>query len=201
MAATKTKKKPAARAGSRSSSNGTGSKKKAAKAVAKTAGKSTALAKRPVKSARTMRRVARFAKEAGPAVRHGGQAALDVARRVRDLVEGRRGALPLQAAIDIAMPISAVYDAWLELEELPGTGNDDVEITEERTDERIAWSNEEVEAIATFHLLDDRLTRVELLIDGGPSGPLARRRVNNELLRIKAYMELEVEEQYEEDVE
>jgi hypothetical protein len=190
MAATKTKKRPAPRAGSRSSSNG----------------KANELVKRPVKRARTMVKIARVAKDAGPVLRHGGQAALDVVRRVRDFVEDRRDGLPLQASIDISMPISTVYDEWLEMESLPGTGREDVEITEEREDERIGWATEDVEVLANFHLLDDRLTRVELLMDGGPSGPLARRRINHELLRIKAYMELEVEEQEldeedEEDVE
>jgi hypothetical protein len=186
MAATKAKKRPAQRAPSRSASNG----------------RATSLAKRPVKRARTIVKVARMAKEAGPAVRHGGEVALGVVRRVRAFVEDHRDGLPLQSSIDISMPISTVYDAWLEMEDLPGTGSEDVEIIEEREDERIGWATEEVEVLASFHLLDDRLTRVELLIDGGPTGPLARRRVNHELRRIKAYMELEVEEQeMEEEVE
>ena len=103
-------------------------------------------------------------------------------------------ALPVQEAIDIAVPVDFVWRRWMELEFLPEgvdrvvdierDGNDlqgrlagdsddswRAEILDERDGESFAWKSSEgsdCAGLVTFHSLSDRLTRLELTLDVVP---------------------------------
>jgi uncharacterized membrane protein len=109
---------------------------------------------------------------------------------------GRR--MPIQQAIDVAVPIKTAYNQWTRFEDWPDFMHrlesvdqvDDAtvafqtkvwgikrrfeaEILEQRPDERIEWDVSEGLAhtgVVTFHSLDERLTRIELTLDIEPSG-------------------------------
>ena len=108
---------------------------------------------------------------------------------------GRR--MPIQQAIDVAVPVSVVYDHWTRFEDWPefmhrvesveqvddGTVSFQVkiwgiskrfeaDIVEQRPDERIEWNVTEGYAhsgLVTFHSLADNLTRVDVTLDVQPS--------------------------------
>ena len=108
--------------------------------------------------------------------------------------KGRR--MPVQQAVDIAVPLSTAYNQWTQFEEWPqfmhrldqATQEDDctvsfrtkiwgmskefgAQIVEQRPDERIQWSVEKGvvhTGVVTFHELAPRLTRVQLSIDVEP---------------------------------
>jgi uncharacterized membrane protein len=108
---------------------------------------------------------------------------------------GRR--MPIQQAIDIALPRSVVYDHWTRFEDWPEFMHrvesveqvDDAtvsfqvkmwginkrfeaDILEQRPDERIEWNVTEGYAhtgLVTFHELAENLTRVDLTLDVQPS--------------------------------
>jgi uncharacterized membrane protein len=100
--------------------------------------------------------------------------------------------LPIQCAVDVAVPLEVVYDEWMSLAFLPeGThcvtdiertddglvgeiagvlgGSDwEAEILDERDGESFAWRSTEgsdCAGLITFHRLDERLTRLELQLD------------------------------------
>lgn len=108
--------------------------------------------------------------------------------------KGRR--MPVQQAVDIAVPLSVAYNQWTQFEEWPqfmhrldqATQEDDCtvsfrakvwgmskefvgQIDEQRPDERIQWSVSEGVAhtgVVTFHELAPRLTRVQVSLDVEP---------------------------------
>ena len=108
--------------------------------------------------------------------------------------KGRR--MPVQQAVDIAVPLSVAYNQWTQFEEWPqfmhrldqATQEDDctvsfktkvwgmskefvAQIIEQRPDERIQWSVKEGVAhtgVVTFHELAPRLTRVQISLDVEP---------------------------------
>ena len=109
---------------------------------------------------------------------------------------GRR--MPMQQAVDVAVPISTAYNLWTEFEEWPSfmhrvdsaqqlddstvsistkvwgiTKEFEAEIVEQRPDERIEWKVSEGLAhsgVVTFHKLAPRLTRIEVTLDMEPEG-------------------------------
>jgi uncharacterized membrane protein len=108
--------------------------------------------------------------------------------------KGRR--MPIQQAIDVAVPISTAYNQWTQFEDWPefmhrlervsqedechvsfktkiwGISKEfNAEIVEQRPDERIKWRVTEGvthTGVVTFHELADRLTRVEVNLDVDP---------------------------------
>jgi uncharacterized membrane protein len=109
---------------------------------------------------------------------------------------GRR--MPMQQAVDVAVPLKAAYNLWTEFEEWPSfmhrvdsaqqldestvsfstkvwgiTKQFEAEIVEQRPDERIEWKVSEGLAhsgVVTFHKLAPRLTRIEVTLDMKPEG-------------------------------
>jgi uncharacterized membrane protein len=108
--------------------------------------------------------------------------------------KGRR--MPIQQAIDVAVPIATAYNQWTQFEDWPKfmhrldrvTQEDEcnvsfktkiwgiskefqAEIVEQRPDERIKWQVTEGvthTGVVTFHELSDRLTRIEVNLDVDP---------------------------------
>ena len=109
--------------------------------------------------------------------------------------KGRR--MPVQQAVDVAVPVETAYNQWTQFEEWPNfmhrvtrvTQEDDdcsvsfatkiwgrtrefvADIETQRPDERIKWSvNQGIThtGVVTFHELAPRLTRIELNIDVDP---------------------------------
>lgn len=106
-----------------------------------------------------------------------------------------RPALPMQEAVDIAVPLKFAWERWMELEFLP-EGVDRVveierdgselrgrldgaqrdwraEILDEREQESFAWQStqgSDCAGLVTFHSLSARLTRLELTLDVVPCG-------------------------------
>ena len=108
--------------------------------------------------------------------------------------KGRR--MPVQQAVDIAVPLSTAYNQWTQFEEWPqfmhrldqATQEDDCtvsfrtklwgmskeftgQIVEQRPDERIQWSVKEGVShtgVVTFHELAPRLPRVQVSLDVEP---------------------------------
>jgi uncharacterized membrane protein len=108
---------------------------------------------------------------------------------------GRR--MPIQQAVDVAVPLKTVYNHWTEYETWPEfmhrienaeqvddatvsfqakiwgiSKRFEADIVEQRPDERIEWNVTQGYAhtgVVTFHALSDNLTRVDLTIDIQPS--------------------------------
>lgn len=107
---------------------------------------------------------------------------------------GLRPGLPVQEAVDIAVPLGFAWQRWMELGFLPEgvdrvvdiardgsqlegrlggeSGSDwSAEILDERDRESFAWKSNEgsdCAGLVTFHSLGDRLTRLELTLDVVP---------------------------------
>jgi uncharacterized membrane protein len=121
----------------------------------------------------------------------------DEAGELKGTGRGRR--LPLQAAIDVSVPVEVAYNQWTQFEEFPKfmfrveriEQKDDAhliwhekiwgirrqweaEIVEQRPNERIVWrslSGPQNVGVINFHRLDDaRLTRVQVNLDFQPTG-------------------------------
>lgn len=129
-------------------------------------------------------------------------------------------------SIDVKVPVSTAYNQWTQFESFPHfmegvkkvTQKDDThlfweaeiggkekqwdaEITEQKTDERVAWnatSGAENAGVVTFHRIDDETTRVTLQMDVDPEGLVENvgtalgfldRRVKGDLERFKEYIE------------
>jgi len=139
--------------------------------------------------------------------------------------------LPLQESVDVAVPLETAYNQFTQFEEFPefmrgveeveqrddthllwqrtvlGSPREwEVEITEQRPNERIAWEGlggTEIAGVVTFHRLSDRLTRIEVSVDFEPEGLLektasglriARRALKKDLMRFKAFIEMREKE-------
>jgi uncharacterized membrane protein len=108
--------------------------------------------------------------------------------------KGRR--MPIQQAVDVAVPIDVAYNQWTQFEEWPsfmhrlqnvsqedeshvsfktkiwGISKEfEAEIVEQRPDERIKWkvtNGVTHNGVVSFHKLSDRLTRIEVSLDVEP---------------------------------
>jgi uncharacterized membrane protein len=131
-----------------------------------------------------------------------------------------------EKSIDVHVPVSTVYNQWTQFEAFPEFmegvkeveqlddrrlrwraeigGNEEsweAEITEQRPDERIAWTSRDGArnaGVVTFHRLSDEDTRVMLQIDYEPEGMtesvgdmlgMVERRVEGDLERFKEFIE------------
>ena len=130
-------------------------------------------------------------------------------------------------AIDVAVPVRTAYDQWTQFESFPtfmeGVKsvqqlNDttlrwtaevggrektwEARITEQRPDERIAWTatnGAHNAGVVTFHRLGEGRSRVTLQLDVEPEGPIEKvgaalgvvqRRVKGDMERFKEYIEM-----------
>jgi hypothetical protein len=135
-----------------------------------------------------------IAKEAGKSLLPGGGNGGGGGGNVPGVGKGRR--MPVQQAVDVAVPIETAYNQWTQFEEWPNfmfrltrvTHEDDctvsfaskmwgftrefvAEIETQRPDERIKWSVKQGvthTGVVTFHELGERLTRIELNLDVDP---------------------------------
>jgi uncharacterized membrane protein len=132
----------------------------------------------------------------------------------------------IERSIDVDVPVRAAYDQWTQFEEFPRfmegveeirqiddthahwrtkiAGREkefDAVVTEQRPDERIAWTSQdgpEHAGVVTFHRIDDSKTRIMLQLDYEPEGPVEKlgdlvgiveRRVKGDLERFKELIE------------
>jgi uncharacterized membrane protein len=154
-------------------------------------------------------------------------AAADAGRHVvEEKLPERIRLLPIQRSIDIAVPVHVAWDEWVQFDFLPegahrvedierdgddllvGTltgpktgGEWEAEILDERPDESFAWRStrgSDCVGLVTFHMLGERLTRLELQLDVVPSRlgeaaalavHLADRRAHTDLRLFKARLE------------
>ncbi|MEV5750622.1 SRPBCC family protein [Actinoallomurus sp. NPDC052308] len=129
-------------------------------------------------------------------------------------------------SIDVHVPVHTAYNQWTQFEDFPqfmegveeihqindtlthwkvkvaGASREyDAQITEQRPDERIAWTSTEDPknaGVVTFHRLDDDHTRVALQLEVEPEGimenvadkmGLVKHRAKNDLKRFKEFIE------------
>jgi uncharacterized membrane protein len=132
----------------------------------------------------------------------------------------------IEQSIDVEVPVRTAYNQWTQFEEFPrfmegveeirqlddthlhwrtkvaGKAKEfDAVVTEQRPDERIAWTSEtgpEHGGVVTFHHVDDASTRVMVQMDYEPEGVaekvgealgVVNRRVKGDLLRFKELVE------------
>jgi uncharacterized membrane protein len=137
---------------------------------------------------------------AGKAIPAGAEAARKVVGWVgspngETILAGARK-LPIQRAVDVAVPLEVAWDEWMQFNYFPegahrvkdvhregdhlvgrvaSTTRDEweAEIIDERVDESFAWHSidgSDCAGLVTFHRLSDRLTRIELNLDVRPVG-------------------------------
>jgi uncharacterized membrane protein len=132
----------------------------------------------------------------------------------------------IEQSIDVRAPLRAVYNQWTQFEEFPQFmegvkevrqlddrrlhwravvgGKEvewDAEITEQRPDERIAWTSRAGAwnaGVVTFHRIDDARTRVMLQVDYDPQGVVenvadalgvVQARIKGDLERFETFIE------------
>jgi uncharacterized membrane protein len=152
--------------------------------------------------ARLARRSARRAagRLARKAIAGGAQGAKAMVQRAGlsgvDMVGDYARQLPIQRAVDVAVPLELAWDEWMKFNYFPegahrvkdvqrdgdhlvgrvGTpsaGEWEAEILEERAGESFAWHSvdgADCAGLVTFHQLGERLTRIELNLDVRPIG-------------------------------
>jgi uncharacterized membrane protein len=141
-----------------------------------------------------------MAKEAGKGILPGGGGGDKGKKGTPGVGKGRR--MPVQQAVDIAVPLSTAYNQWTQFEEWPqfmhrldqATQEDDcnvsfrtkiwgmskefeAQIVEQRPDERIMWTVSKGvthTGVVTFHELAERLTRVQVTLDVQPGSLLEK---------------------------
>jgi uncharacterized membrane protein len=129
-------------------------------------------------------------------------------------------------SIDVSVPVSTAYDQWTQFESFPkfmdgveridqlsetkthwvtkiaGVERQfDAEITEQKPDERVAWTTTNgthQAGVVTFHRIDDNTTRVTLQLDHDPQGfvekagdalGIVQRRTKGDLENFKKFIE------------
>jgi len=132
----------------------------------------------------------------------------------------------IEQSIEVDVPVSTAYNQWTQFEEFPKfmegvksvrqlddqrlhwraeiAGKDkewEAEITEQRPDERIAWTSRggaHNAGVVTFHRLSDTRTKVMLQLDYDPEGVVEKvgdaagvvsSRVKGDLKRFKEFIE------------
>ncbi len=132
----------------------------------------------------------------------------------------------IEKSIEVSVPLSTAYNQWTQFEEFPdfmdgieevqqlddthlrwvaNVGGEreewEAEITEQRPDERIAWTSRGGKGnagVVTFHRLGENETRITVQIDWEPEGAVERvgaavgaddRRVEGDLERFKQMIE------------
>ncbi|REF00886.1 SRPBCC family protein [Thermomonospora umbrina] len=132
----------------------------------------------------------------------------------------------IEQSIDVDVPVRAAYDQWTQFEEFPRfmegveridqvtptrthwrttiggvTREFDAEITEQRPDERIAWTSLDrprQAGVVTFHRIAPAQTRVMLQMEFAPEGiaektadtlNLVERRIKGDLAHFKEFIE------------
>jgi len=132
----------------------------------------------------------------------------------------------IEQSIEVAVPVRTAYNQWTQFEEFPrfmegveevrqlddthlhwrtkvgGREQEfDTQITEQRPDERIAWTatqGVEQAGVVTFHRVDDGCTKVMLQLEAEPEGVVEKvgdaagvlkRRVKGDLERFKELIE------------
>jgi uncharacterized membrane protein len=163
----------------------------------------------------------------------GADALIESSQRLPEALAERAHRLPIQQAIDVAVPLQVAWEQWMEfcyfpegarrarnveregdtlIGELDGAGSREwkAEVIDERENESFAWRSIEGSdsaGLVTFHQLSERLTRIELNLDVRPTHMaeaaalalhVADRRVESELRRFKAHVELLSPDVYDE---
>jgi uncharacterized membrane protein len=137
----------------------------------------------------------------------------------------------IEQSIEVAVPVRTAYNQWTQFEEFPrfmegveevrqlddthlhwrtkvgGREQEfDTQITEQRPDERIAWTatqGADQAGVVTFHRVDDGRTKVMLQLEAEPEGVVEKvgdaagvlkRRVKGDLERFKELIEARVTE-------
>jgi uncharacterized membrane protein len=132
----------------------------------------------------------------------------------------------IEESIDVNVPLSTAYNQWTQFEEFPNFMESvekviqlddkrlhwvaeiagqrrewDAEITEQRPDERIAWTSRtgaRNAGVVTFHRIDDDTTRVMLQLEFEPDDALeksgdalgmVRRQARKDMERFKEFIE------------
>ena len=132
----------------------------------------------------------------------------------------------IEESIEVNVPLSTAYNQWTQFEEFPefmegvekviqtddetlhwaaeiaGVRREwDAKITEQRPDERVAWTSIDGArnaGVVTFHRIDDNVTKVMLQLEFDPEGfgekaadalGLVERRVKGDLERFKELIE------------
>ncbi|WP_034272018.1 SRPBCC family protein [Haloechinothrix halophila] len=132
----------------------------------------------------------------------------------------------IQVSVDVARPVRTVYNQWTQFESFPAfmSGVDrvvqksdtrarwetsiggvkrefDTEITEQRPDERIAWTSLDEPkhgGVVTFHRIDDHSTRVHLQMEYEPNSipekagaalGVVQHRIKGDLNRFRDFIE------------
>ncbi len=132
----------------------------------------------------------------------------------------------IEESIEVNVPLSTAYNQWTQFEEFPRfmEGVDkvvqvddetlhwvaevagqhrewDAKITEQRPDERVAWTSVEGATnagVVTFHRIDDEVTRIMLQLEFEPEGfaekaadalGVVKRRAKGDLERFKEMIE------------
>lgn len=134
----------------------------------------------------------------------------------RAALEARVASRPVQASIDVAVPLGLAWDEWMTLESftegarriedvtreghtLTGRTSGPVrqewraEIVDERPRQAFAWRSNtatDCAGLITFHRLSDRLTRIELDLDVVATGPVEAAELTLGVARRRAETEL-----------